>query len=540
MAERRLLDQYGDPVDPATIAALRTEISPVGGQFARPPFSGHLAFGINPERLGAIIRAADNGSTQEWFILAEEIEELYPHYAAALGKRKRQVVQLPITVMAADEKTPAFETHAELVRDWLRTDALDTALMDIADGIGKGFSVSEIIWQQEPGRTWPERLAYRPQRFFEFDPLDGQTIWLRSEKGFEPLLDHKFLVHRHPSKSGNIVRGGLTRMVAFLWCYASFTMKDWALFTQAYGLPIRLGKYGVAASDEDKRTLWRGVASIAGDVAAIIPDSMQIEFVSMPDKAAGRELYEKRMDWLDRAVSKLVLGGTAGMDAIAGGHAVGREHRQGEDDVEKFDANLLATAINRQIIQPMIAFTFGPQPAYPTVTIGRPQEIPLKDVVEAVADLGAMGFKVRAADLYERLQMTPPEDGEETVGGAPAPEPSPEIPHPAKPLPTDGMTQRPAAGSWLGTLLSRHVAEPDEVYEAMTQRLAADAAGAMANLTETVRHEFMVATDMRDLAHRLHKLNLPSHQFAEAMARGMAMAELAGQFSLVEELRSRR
>ena len=383
------------------------------------------------------MRAAANGSSLEWFILAEEIEELYPHYAALLGKRKRQAAQLPITIVAADDQDTAKRAHAELVEDWVETGALQEALPDIFDALGKGFSVHEIVWEQTPGRTRPAELLYRPQRFFEFSPDDGQTLRLRSDAGFDDLLPHKFLVHRHPSKSGNTVRSGLTWMVAFLWCYATFTQKDWQLFIQGYGMPIRLGKYGPEASDGDKRVLRRAVFSIAGDVAAIIPKSMEMEFVTAADKAAGSDLYLKRMNWLDQQVSKLVLGGTAGTDAISGGHAVGQEHRQAEQDVEKYDAFLLSTALNRQIVRAMVAFTFGPQDEYPVLVIGRPDEIPIRDIVDALADLGPLGLKAKASEIRARLQLSEPEERDEMVGGTPAPVDKPTISRPAVQLPKD-------------------------------------------------------------------------------------------------------
>jgi len=205
--------------------------------------------------------------------------------------------------------------------------------------------------------------------------------------------------------------------------------------------------------------------------------------------------------------------------------------------VEKFDAFLLNTTINRQLVAAMIAFTFGQQKEYPTITIGRPSEVPIKDVVEAIADLGNMGLKVKASEIRERLQLTKPEDGDEVIGGAPAPAEKPVIPAPAKVLPADGFSQRPA---WLGGLISRHSETPPDVLDALTTRLADDAAGAMHGLTERVRAEFHAATDMRDLANRLHKLTLPRAEFAEAMARGMALAEMVGQASLVEELRGQK
>jgi phage gp29-like protein len=528
---KRLLDQFGEPIAPG---ALRAQISPPGSIHARPPFDGHLAFGIDPGRLGALIRASDSGNSRDWMILAEEIEELFPHYYAVLSKRKRQVAQLPVTVKAAD--VPGGEKHADLVRDWLDDGVLARAMFDVLDGIGKGFSVHEIVWDTAPGRVRPAELCYRPPRHFELSWKDGETVWLRTEAGFQDLAPHKFLLHAHRSKSGLATRGGLTRAVAFLWLYASYTLKDWALFSQGYGLPIRLGRYGPEASENDKRVLWRAVSSIAGDVAAMIPKTMEMEFVQPANTAGGTELFLKRSDWLNLEVSKLVLGSTAGTDAQRGSYGAGAAHREVETDVERFDAFLVETSIARQIVQTMVAFTFGPQDAYPKVSIGRPDEVPLKDVIAGVADLGGMGLRVRASELRDRMQLSAPEDGDEVVGGVPpAPVPKPVIPSPAV-TPAENSAGA-VLGGRLRTLLARHVREIDpDLVDALVDRLAQDAQGALHGLSQQVRREIEAASDMHDLVARMHRLKLDPEMFALAMQRGLAVAQLVGQASLLDEI----
>ncbi len=528
-----LLDQYGRPIPRDQIRAMREEISPSGAMYARPPFAGHLAFGMDPETLGATVRASDEGNTLGFMTLAEEVEELYPHYAAVLSKRKRAVCQLPITVEAAGD-SPSERLHAEFVRDWVACGVLQQALFDISDAIGKGYSVCEIIWDIGPGGTRPSKLKWRTPRWFEISWNDGETLWLRTETGFADLLPHKFLVHRHPFKSGLVVRSGLTRAVAFVWLYAAYTQRDWALFSQGYGLPLRLGRYGPEASEDDKKVLWRAVSSIAGDVAAIVPKSMEVEFIEAKAGSTSTDLFLHRADWLDRAVSKLVLGGTAGTDAIAGGHAVGKEHRDIEGDVERFDAELIGTSVTRQLVQRMIAFTFGEQPRYPVLRIGRPDEVPIEKVVAAVGDLASLGLRVKADQIRQRLQLDKPEDGDEVVGGR-APDPEPALPKPQLPIPT-GAPAGLHASRLLGSLLTLQAAEAPEAVEALTDRLANDAASALAGLQDDIRAEFDAAEDLRDLADRLARLKLDPAAFAEAMARGMALAHLVGQADLLDEL----
>ena len=536
MADFSLLDQDGNRISRTEIARLREQIAPPGAMHARPPFDGHIAFGMDPSRLAGLMLAADGGNSREWMILAEQIEELFPHYQAVLSKRRRQVTQLPITVIDAAD-TPEAKLHGDFVRAWIKTRILQRALFDMTDAIGKGFSVTEIIWDTMPGRVVPRALLHRAAKNFETSWEDGETIWLRSETGFTDLVPHKFVLHMHPSKTGLIIRSGLTRQVAFLWMFATFTLKDWALFVQGYGMPIRVGRYGTEASETDKQVLWRAVSSIAGDVAAIIPKSMEMEFVKDNDRAAGAMLYEKRLDWLNREVSKLVLGSTAGTEAISGGHAVGQEHRAVEDDVEKSDAAMLEHSIKQQLVLPMIAFTFGPQPGYPDIRIGRPNEIPLKDLIAGVADLGPLGLKVKASEVRERLQLTDPDDDDtDLIGGPPAPVDKPAIP---------GLSVTPPAAQdansarWLGSLIERHAEAPPEVVELLTARLAEDAAGALAGLSETVRGQFEAATSLHDLVQRVSRLNLPPDQFGEAMARGLALANLVGQAAMIDEMRGR-
>ncbi len=526
MAE--LLDQWGDPVPRSVVAQLREEIAGTDAMQARPPFVGHLAARMRPERLGGVIRAADAGNSYEWQILAEEIEELFPHYYAVLSKRRRQVCQLPVTVRAAGDDAESLR-HAEFVTDWLETGVLQNALFDMLDAVGKGFSVTEIIWETEPGAVRPRELAFREARFFEVSWEDGETLWLRTGQGFADLTAHKFVQHRHKSKSGLTIRGGLTRAVAFLWMYSVFTLRDWALFTQAYGMPIRLGRYGPEASQSDKTTLWNAVRSVAGDVAAIIPKSMELEFVKNADQRAGAELYERRLDWLDREVSKLVLGSTAGTDAIHGSHAVGKQHRDVEKDVERFDAGLLATTLTQQLVAPMVAFTFGPQKRYPILMIGQPDQVPLNEFFPGVAAMIDRGLTVRAREVRERFGLSAPEPGDELLG------PKTDLAPGETPLGAPAAEDQ-AARSLLGRLAHLHAEQHPEVVDALTERMAAEAAGALGGLTDRVRREFERATDLHDLAERLARLQLPRTEFAAAMARGLALAHIAGRADVLAEI----
>lgn len=495
----------------------------------RSPLSGFPADGLTPARLAAIHRAAAQGDPLAWLELAEDIEERDAHYTAVLGTRRRQVAQLPVTVEAASDDKEHVR-HADFLRDWLKESVLDEALFDMLDAIGKGFSVMEITWDPTPEAILPKCLEYRPQRWFTFDPIDGETVVLQEGVTREPLSPHKFVVHKHRAKSGLTIRSGLSRIASWAWMMKAFTSRDWAIFTQNYGMPTRVGKFDRAASDEDKKVLWRAVANIAGDCAAIIPKEMEIEFVSV-DKGTGSpgQLYEKRCDWLDRQISKAVLGQTTTTDAVSGGHAVAQEHRLVQEDIERADAKMISATLTRQLVPLLISLNFGPQARYPRIMIGRPDEVPLKDIVEALDKLGTQGLTVEVSELRDRLGFSEPAPDAEIIGGRP---PAPEPPVPASPGPPV-----PAGLDQLRHLVSRHASAPEpDLVEELTATLAEDAAGAMAGLTAEIRAAFDAASDLNDLADRLSRMSLDPKALADALGRGLALAHLSGRAALLDEI----
>lgn len=531
---RQIIDQWGNAISSERIARLRQHEAMPRPASSRSPFSTyHPTSGLTPASLGAILSSASLGQSQQYMELLEEIEEKDLHYAAVLGTRKRQVAQLPVRVKEAGEG-PAQKEHAEHLRQWINTGTLDAALEDMLDGISKGFSVLEIIWRTEPGRVWPMRLVYRPQRFFEVDWRDGDTIQMRENAGPVPLGPHKFVVHRHPSKSGLILRAGLGRVALWAWMMKQFTLQDWAIFVHNYGAPIRVGRYGPESTNEDRAVLWRAVSNIAGDMAAIMPKSMEMELITAGNVAQTGELYENRCRYLNEEMSKLVLGQTSTTDATPGSHAIGSTHRLVQEDIERSDAKKLATTINRQLVPQIIAFRFGPQPSYPTIEIGHPDEVPLEAVVTAVKDLGPLGLRVKASEIHSRLGTTPPEATDTDVIGGRAAGGQPDADGRGAADPSGGMTP-PRPNQLLKRLVQLQFQQPaEDTIDALVGRLAEDAAGTLHGLTEDVLLEIEAATDMSDLGRRLAALELDPTQLGEVIGRSLALANLVGQALVAE------
>ncbi|MGR3822087.1 MAG: DUF935 domain-containing protein [Salipiger marinus] len=398
----QLLDQWGRPVQRSS---LRQEVSAptIGG--VRSPLSGYPADGLTPDRLAVILREADAGDPVRYLELAETIEERDPHYLGVLGTRRRSVCQIEISVEEGGDSAHDL-AMAELVRDWLDRDELADETFDILDAIGKGYSFTEILWDTSMGQWQPARLEYRDPRWFRFARHDLATPRMIGAGGQEEALPgFKFIFARMRAKSGLALRSGLARIATWGWMFKAYTQRDWAIFTQTYGQPIRIGKYGPEADEKDRETLFRAVANIGGDCAGIIPDSMLIEFIEAKSIGSSTDHYERRADWLDRQISKAVLGQTATTDAETGGLGSGKEHREVQKDIEAADCKALAAILNRDLVRPWMDLEFGPQRAYPRIRIARPEPEDLKAFSEAIGPLVDRGLRVATADVLAKFGL---------------------------------------------------------------------------------------------------------------------------------------
>lgn len=405
---------YGPDGQPIKREILKQSIAGPSITGVRSPYTGYPGDGLNPIRLATILREADYGDPLRYLELAEQIEERDLHYAGVLATRKRSVSQLDITVDAASDDKDDI-AKADMIREWLNRDELQTELFEILDAIGKAFSQTEIIWDTSMGQWRPERLEWRDPRYFRFDRNDATTPLLRTEHGDTPLPPFKFISAVIKAKSGIPIRSGIARLASWSWMFKAFTLRDWAIFTQTYGQPVRIGKYPSGATKDEQDTLFRAVANIAGDCAAIIPESMEIEFVESSNLGPGSDLYLKRADWLDQQVSKAVLGQTATTDAIAGGHAVGQEHREVQKDIEGSDAKVLSAILNRDLIRPWIDLEFGPQRKYPRMKIGREETEDLTMLSNNVARLVPLGLKVSKSWMNDKLGIPDPDPEDELL-----------------------------------------------------------------------------------------------------------------------------
>lgn len=532
-----LLDQYGRPV---RTAKLTQEVAAPTISGVRSPMTGYPGDGLNPIRLANILREADAGDPLRFLELAEVIEERDPHYLGVLGTRRRSVSQLEITVKDGGDD-PVDKEAAQLIRDWLDRGELVDELFHILDAIGKGFSQTEIIWDHSEGQWEVQRLELRDPRFFTFDRVDLTTPLLIGENGQpEELPPYKFISARIAAKSGIPARSGLARVVTWPYLFKRFTERDWAIFTQTYGQPLRLGKYGPGSTEEDRNTLMRAVANIAGDCAAMIPESMVIDFVQTGNISGSLDLYERRADWYDRQVSKAVLGQTATTDSEVGGLGSGKEHRAVQEDIERADAIALAAILTRDLVRPIVDLNFGPRKRYPKLVIARPEAEDLSAWTTAVTPWVDRGLAIDEEDVREKFGLRAPAKDAKILGKAGAPQSGDEktarkASESAVKGPFNGLPD-PAPGSDALSALPASQRATDALPP-VEDRLAREAAPEVEVLLIRIE-EMLAQADTLDEARAMLLTaypELPVKDLAGIFAAAFAATELGGRSAVMAE-----
>ncbi|WP_319775502.1 DUF935 domain-containing protein [Breoghania sp.] len=402
-----LTDQYGRPIEKRTLSE---EIATPELMGVRRVAEDREASGLTPERLARILIEAQNGEARAYLTLAEEMEERYLHYASQLQTRRLAIETLDASVEAEGMPTKIVDFVHELIAD----PEFDELVGHLTDGLGKGYSVCEILWDYRDGKLRPS-YVWRDPRFFRFDRKDLTTLRLEVDGTFEgaELAPAKFVVHKPRTKAGIPLRRGLARPAAWAFLIQSFGLKDWSAFAEIYGIPWRIGKYHSNASEKDKRTLLRAVRSLASDAAAIMPQGMEIDIQELSGNH-GAAVFGGLLDYVDRQVSKVVIGQTMTADD-GSSMAQAKIHNEVRLDLRTADAKQMAATVNREVIQVAVALNFGPQAVYPTAQfpVAEPEDI--EALSKAVDRLVRVGLRVGQSQVREKIGLSDPSEGDELL-----------------------------------------------------------------------------------------------------------------------------
>ena len=382
-------------------------------------FSSYPSDGLTPVKLARIFKEADAGDPFRQMELFEEMESKDTHLFSQLQTRKLAVTGLDWEVQPFSQDETDQEIAAFVEEQLKELDGFSDNLMDILDAIGKGISFQEIEWEYRDGRVVVGNIEYVHQKKFYYDTLTD-ALMLRTEAfpGGIPLPENKFIVHRYKARSGHPSRYGVLRVVAWMYLFKNYDLKDWVSFCEVYGMPLRLGTYDATASEKDKAALMDAIVRMGTDAAGIVPSGTDIKFIES-NKQSSVDIYERLARFCDEQMSKAIVGQTLTSDS-GGSYAQSKTHNDVRKDLTEADCKAVMETVRRDLIRPLVEFNFGIRAHVPYFVLNATDTDDLKETAEIVNTLAATGLEIPKSWLYKKFNIPAPEKGEETIGKAPA------------------------------------------------------------------------------------------------------------------------
>jgi phage gp29-like protein len=416
MREKRTSAILGADGEPLQVELLTEEISEAQLTGMRSTWSHEsIASYLSPSLLSDVLTRAADGDHHDFLTLAEEMEERDLHYSGVLGGRKRALSGIQPEVIPVSDSAQDVRI-AEEVRQIIEMESFADLVDGCLDGLGKGYGAVESIWETSSSQWHYKQFKWRDPRFFNLDRDNGTKLLLISDENpmGKPLPAYKFTVHKPRLKMGLPIRGALARLAAVSYLCKGVALSDWMTFAELFGMPVRLGMYGRGATPEEKSTLRNAVANIGSDAAAIIPESMRIEFIETAKAAGGDRVFEVLCVFLDKQVSKGILGQTMTTDD-GSSQAQATVHNDVRGDILASDIRQLEATLKRDIVIPFVMLNHGQQEKYPVIKFPIVEPEDLNALTAVVKELVPLGFRVPTQVMHEKTGIREPEKDEEVL-----------------------------------------------------------------------------------------------------------------------------
>lgn len=403
---------------------------PEVGRVVRPrkedTWRDYPADGLTPQRLVSILHEADAGAPQAAMELFEQMEEKDAHLHSVANTRRLGLTGLEWQVVSAAEgregvDRAAADEAASYCREALASlDRWEEALQHLSLAIGRNLAVAELVWELRDGG---HRLAdVVPVDFgrLVFDEFGRVRILTEAEpvRGMA-LPANKFIAHAPHAASGHAMRGGLLRVSALAWLGKQLAVKDWLIFAEVFGMPVRIARYEPSATPEEKRELLRMLQSLGTDAAGIFSKAVELELIES-NRGTPPPPFEAIGNFLNRELSKAWLGQTLTTETggQTGTFSTAQIHNQVRLDLREDDIRKEGRTIRRDVLRPLVELKFGrgtPVP-YFRRKLDRPRDLrELADVVSAAVN--ALGMRVPTRWAHETLGIPMAAEREAVLAG---------------------------------------------------------------------------------------------------------------------------
>lgn len=322
--------------------------------------------------IGGILSAADKNPDE---ILAEqgvnvydEMEAKDAHVYSVYQTRKLAISLIPWEILAAD-KSKRQEEIAEFVFTAIE-DARGPFSEDIkqlADAIGKGFSILEIVWRYIDKGKWKgkygiEELVFHKQKYWFFadrrwHKSDRNVAFFGADRSNTKEVPWEKIIHYAFNSQDNMYgRAAFQPCFWFSW-FKREGWKSWIIFLNKYGSPIAKGVYPPGTPENLQDDLMTALESIQEETALIHSSDFTSSFLEPSHTAAAS--FKELNDSCNAEISKAILGATQTVEeGKRGSYALSKAHSEVRRERIDADAVDVCDVIQEQLVKRLVDFNF--------------------------------------------------------------------------------------------------------------------------------------------------------------------------------------
>lgn len=383
--------------------------------------------GINPADVGMALTSYQEGDYASCAMLLEAILKYDSQLRTCFRKRTALSASCDWEISfekIPDDLKPEAEKQAEVLRDFFSTLTVSDVMAkdakhgvsllfeQIASALAYGYSASAVEYFPaktiDGTKTVHASITNCPLRFFE-----ARTRRLRIRVNYaqyegEPMNPKQWIISHSPQEA-------LVLPSLVLFALKSTPLEDWCYVLEKFGIPAVLFKTTAQKGSPEWRETVKAASKFGSGYSGVIGSEVEPIINAF---AQGNAPHERLIDYVDRSISRLWLGGDLNTMSREGDALGTNAQSSAEINLKKADCAFIESVIDKQVVRRVLDLVFGEgtrQLVYFRFTNVEPKNT--AQIIQRIQAAQQAGIPVPKAWIYAELGIPQPSQDEETVFG---------------------------------------------------------------------------------------------------------------------------
>lgn len=354
----------------ASLPAIRRRVwKPLRGSDA---YNSHPATGLTADGLLSMYRAAEGGQPLRQFDTFDDFVEIGGHLRGLIDVNNEEVAGSDWVLLPGRRDKPS-ELAAAALEEQLRAGVGFREFMEHQlSAEYYGMAATNLIWDYVEGVIVPvEFVNVAHRRFASPSAERADEVMLVGGETFAERIPLEWgqwaltVFGRNPWSFGKLRTCGWWEM------FKRWSMRDWQVFAEMFGLPLVLGYYQEGASQASRDALTSAVQAIGDDGFAVLSAMTEIVVKDTVRSGDSSTVYPRIMELCEQQQSKVLVGSTTATDTggAVGSYNLGAIHATRAYKKARRRATRLAEMFAAYIGKPYIAWNGFDKAAAPQLKV---------------------------------------------------------------------------------------------------------------------------------------------------------------------------